>query len=195
MFGSDLNSKNLGIVTGGIIGTSTYDFYDNTSTGLLNDTQNFSRSQQYQRHQKSRVNKVLGFDDSPEEENYNRHYEEDEDDEHYMNGVGNYGSTIPKRGVNMFGEERAENESLNENGDDTSSSGHKSSQDGDQQTFVPNAKKNLYSNTNLNYSRDYKPTNTKLMNSSSTNFNSNNYSTIDSKNLKVSLIAITYNVS
>jgi hypothetical protein len=185
-FNQEINSKNFGPIT-----STTYEYYDNATSGGNDHYSHYKLQQQQQQQQREKYNQYDDDDDDELEEDEDH----DVDEEHYMNE----GRIVAKRAHsvaahhNHYSNNNKHLEAMNAYEDDDvdddsseMSSGRKSSQADDQQVFI--------TATNLNLNRkgfDDNFTRTKLsskVGSAAYNLNPNNYSTIDSKNLKVSLI-------
>lgn len=138
---------------------SSYEYYDNTSTGLLTETY----SKNYLNKSNSRLlKKSPSYDDGNDEDNYSNE-DDEEEHEHYMNSSN--------RKLKNYGDSSEESSS-------GSSSDRKSYIDNQQNylSLKSNGHKKIpYSNNNdANYSRDQN-------NSHANQYITNNYSTIDSK--------------
>jgi len=176
-FNQEINSKNFGPIS-----STTYEYYDN-ATGAGND--HYSHYKLQQQHQQQKYNQ---YEEDEELEEENEH----DDEDHYMNEgrIVTSKRLAYNKHLEAMNAYEVDNDDDDEDEDDESSSGmssgRKSSQADDQQVFITNA------TTNLNLNRkgfDDNFTRTKLsskVGSAAYNLNSNNYSTIDSKNLKVS---------
>ncbi len=147
---------------------------------MLTENSQFLQSNHFV--QKNIYNQQYDDDDGIEEE---EEEEEDDSDDHYMNN--NDERKVLKRPATANGNHYI-HDGHNNYDDDSSevSSGRKSSQADDQQVFI--------TATNLNLSRKSVYEENMIRNklsskvgSASYNLNSNNYSTIDSKNLKVNV--------
>lgn len=154
--------------------SSTYEYYDNASAGLLAESGNnhtYVRTNTYQ-HQK-----IYNQQYDEEEE-----IEEEEDDDHYMNNAEERNTL--KRPLNKKNSSASNHYDTNNYEDDSSetSSGRKSSHD-DQQVFI--VEKNTAKHKNLYDDQFNRNKLNSKVGSASYNLNSNNYSTIDSKNLKL----------
>lgn len=179
---------------------SNYEYYDNTSTGLLADGLNYSQNEPYhhssQRSRKTHRTALLPYSSRRDEDIYQRNFDENETEEHYMND----------------NEERQANHiedgySSNENPDDSlASSGAKMNDDPFTSTKTPaNTNSNSMFNNNVNVTigsgvesikkHTYGLTTNsdifgRTLKQNQTKFNPNNgsnhtYSSVDRKNMKL----------